>query len=66
MSLRGCCPYSIIQPPHRTVWGPGAEGLQKQLVGWADLVELMFPSFPAITFVEGGHLLLPVLPLGGG
>lgn len=65
-SLPGWCSYSTIQPPRRTAWGPGAEGLQKQVVGWADLVELMLPSFPALTFAESGHLRSPVLPLGGG
>lgn len=62
---RGCCSYNSMQRTGRTVQGPGAEGLQKQLAGWTDLIELTLPSFPALTFAEGCHLL-PVLPLGGG
>ena len=62
---RGCCSYSSIQHTGRTVQRPGAKGLQKHLAGWADLIELTLPSFTALTFAEGWHLLLPVLPLCG-
>lgn len=54
---RGCCSWSSIQHMGRTDQGPGAEGLQKQLAGWADLIELTLPPFSALTFAEGCCLL---------
>lgn len=63
---QGCCSYSSIQSMSRTAQGPEAEGLQQQLVGWADLIELTLPSFPALTSAQSCHLFSPVLPPGGG